>query len=79
MKSFVNYIVNEGDILQEEISPSNVLASQKGVAFLLVNALTTSWCNSTTNLFYVFAEVTGFPILRYHPHLGLLVALRYSV
>ncbi len=70
----MSFIVNERDVVQKQIAPSNILASEEWPSLLLVNPFPSGRSNSTSNFSGLFAKQGSVPIFRDHTHLGLLVA-----
>src|SRR6266511_2684182 len=67
-------VINERDVVHEKRSPADVLTSQKWPAGRPVDSSPAGWRDSASDLYRLVAELRMVPVLRNHPHLGLLVA-----
>lgn len=74
LESGVCLIVDEGYVVQEQIAPTNILASKEWPSLLFVNPRAASRSNATSNFRRLVAKTSSIPMLRDYPHLGLLVA-----
>ena len=70
-------IINKSNIVQEQFSPTHVLASQKRTTFLFVDFASSCWSDSTPDLCCLFAKMSDIPILRDYAHFSLLVVLSH--
>ena len=74
LKRSVCVIVNEGYVVQEQIAPTNILASKEWPSLLFVNPRASSWSNATANFRRSIAKTCSVPFRWNHPHLSVLVA-----